>query len=285
MQVSPRIAAGKPVPCVDCRILHDHNIVMGIRHRSLDGAHEKTPWAYLSPAQMYSALTTKAKQINSLKLKALSSLHMIGVRNKNIDAWKRLSIAIGTENVPRMRSLVAAENRAGASVFAILEKVQRAAQRTYSPRGYQEADYQLGYLIYKIGGRAAANIAQRALGLPSVDTSKRHVTTMPLISSSVFPTPPEMKSNLSACYPSWTMKTASNTNPIMGLSIQIDEIKIQERLRWDPSSDHILGVCREHGRNYSGFLEFRSIYQADNLLNLLKIKDVHLATEVCPSTS
>jgi hypothetical protein len=79
MQVSPQITAGKPAPCMDCRILHDHNIVMGIRHRSLDGAHEKTPWAYLSPAQMYSALTAKAKQINTLKLKALSTLRMIGV--------------------------------------------------------------------------------------------------------------------------------------------------------------------------------------------------------------
>ena len=125
---------------------------MGIRHQSLDGAHEKTPWAYLSPAQMYSALTAKTKQINTLKLKALSTLRTIGVRNKHIDAWKRLSIAIGTENIPRIRSLVAAENRAGVSVFSIIEKVQRAALCTYSPRGYQEADYQLAYLIYKIGG-------------------------------------------------------------------------------------------------------------------------------------
>jgi hypothetical protein len=158
MKVSPRITAGKPVPCVDCRILHDNNIVMGIRHRSLDGAHEKTPWAYLSPAQMYSALTAKAKQINTLKLKALSTLRMIGVRNKNIDAWKRLSIAIGTENVPRIRSLVAAENRAGSSVFAILEKVQRAAQRTYSPWGYQEADYQLAYRILLEYGYSLYNL-------------------------------------------------------------------------------------------------------------------------------
>ena len=102
---------------------------------------------------------------------------------------------------------------------------------------------------------------------------------------SLYPTPPEMKSNLSACYLSWTIETALKMNLITGLSIQIDKIKIQECLQWEPSSDHILGVCQEHGRKYSGFLEFRSIYQADNLLNLLKTKDVHLATEVHPSTS
>jgi hypothetical protein len=279
-QVSPKTTAGKPVSCIDCRLLHDHNIVMGIRHRSLDGAHEKTPWAYLSSAQMYSALTARAEQINTLKLKSLSTLRTIGVRNKHIDAWKRLSIAIGTENVPRIRSLVAAENRAGASVFSIIEKVKRAALRTYSPRSYQEADYQLAYLIYKIGGRSAANIAQRALGLPSIDTSKRHVAEIPLIPSSVFPTPSEMKNNLSMCYPNQT-KPTSGMGPILGVSIQIDEIKIQERLRWDPSSNQILGICREHGERYSSIFEFRAIYQADYLLKLLLNKDIHLATEVC----
>ena len=77
---------------------------------------------------MYLALTMKAKQINTLKLKALSMLHMIGVQNKNINAWKQLSIAIGTKNVPCIQSLVATENRAGSSVFVIIEKVQWAAQ-------------------------------------------------------------------------------------------------------------------------------------------------------------
>lgn len=47
------------LPCSYCAQLHNHNIIMGIRHRSLDGAHESTPWAYLSPAQMYSKLERK----------------------------------------------------------------------------------------------------------------------------------------------------------------------------------------------------------------------------------
>lgn len=139
-------------------------------------------------------------------------------------------------------------------------------------------------LILPSGGRSAANIAQRALGLPSIDTSKRHVATMPFIPSSVFPTPPEMKFNLSLCYPNLTIEPASDMGPILGVSIQIDEIKIQERLRWEPSSNRILGVCQEHGGRYSGFLEFHAIYQADNLLKLLLNKDVHLAMEVCGLT-
>ena len=92
-----------------------------------------------------------------------------------------------------------------------------------------------------------------------------------------------MKFNLSLCYPNLTIEPASDMGLILGVSIQIDEIKIQERLCWELSSNRILGVCQEHGGRYSGFLEFRAIYQADNLLKLLLNKDVHLAMEVCGS--
>ncbi len=58
----------------------------------------------------------------------------------------------------------------------------------------------------------------------------------------------------------------------------VDELKISERLRWDPRTNMILGVCREHGGKCA--LEYRSQFQADTLLERLKDKSVHLASEV-----
>ena len=87
-------------PCTLCRMLHNHNIIMGIRHRVLDGAKERTPWAYLSSAQIFSSLERKNKIINNLKLKSLSISHMLGVRNCPIEGWKRLAIVVSTENIP-----------------------------------------------------------------------------------------------------------------------------------------------------------------------------------------
>ena len=63
------------------------------------------------------------------------------------------------------------------------------------------------------------------------------------------------------------------------MSIQLDELKVQERLRWDPRTNYILGVCREHGKLCA--LEFRSMVQADAIADALREKRVHLATEVC----
>lgn len=248
----------------------------GIRFRLLDGAHEKTPWAYLTVAQLHSALERKTEEINKLKFASLNAARKIDTRNRHLQAWKRLAVAIGREDIPRIRSLMALECKNGCSVFSMIEKVDRVACKLYRPRGYEQADFQRAFLIYKLGGRAAATIAHRTLGIPSINAAKRHIVTTPIRSSAGVPTTSEISSNLNAIFPK---KPIENNRVVEGLTIQVDEMKIQERLRWDPRSNMILGVCREHGHRCT--LEFRSETQADILLDCLQKKEVHLATEVC----
>ncbi|KAG6819936.1 hypothetical protein H0H93_007260 [Arthromyces matolae] len=261
-------------PCSYCAHLTNHDVIMGIRHRNLDGAHENTPFAYLTPSHMLASLQRKTKENNRLKLRALKLSIKISRRNKHLDAWKRLAISIGTEDIPRIRSLMAIEHKRGRSVFSMLEKIDRAAQRAYRPLGYQRADFERAFLILKLGGRSAARIAQYSLGTPSIDATKRHIVTVPLKSSPAVPTMSELKENLALCYP-----PAKNTSDgvILGMTIQVDEIKLQERLRWDSRSNMILGVCREHGHHC--VLDFRTIAQAEDIQDMLIKKKVHLATE------
>jgi hypothetical protein len=157
----------------------------------------------------------------------------------------------------------------------MLEKVDRAVRGTYRPWGYEEADLQRAFLLYKLRGRSAAKIAYRTLGIPSIDAAKRCVVTKPLRSSATFPTAVEMSTNIASIYP---MLPVEDSAPTKGMVIQVDEIKLQERLRWDPCSNMILGVCREHGGQCS--LEFHAEMQADIILDWLKKKEIHLALEV-----
>ena len=53
-QVSKRGKEIEPRACHPCFQLHDDSIIMGIRHRSLAGAHENTPWAYLTAGEILS---------------------------------------------------------------------------------------------------------------------------------------------------------------------------------------------------------------------------------------
>ncbi|KAG6905050.1 hypothetical protein DXG01_005403, partial [Tephrocybe rancida] len=263
-----------PLPCSHCGHLNDHNIVMGIRHRSLEGTHENTPWAYLTPDDMFAALERKTAELKRLRTASLNLSYKVARRNVHIDAWKRLTMSIGKNNIPRIHQLLAVEHRRGRSVYSMLEKLDRAARRAYRPRGYQRADFERSFLIYKLGGRAAVNIAQRSLGVPSIDATKRNIASVPLRSSHGVPAIDEMKDNLAVCYPALPEQSGM---PRIGMSMQVDEIKVQERLRWDPRSNMILGVCREHGHRCA--LEFRTITQADHVRDCLRQKDIHLATE------
>jgi hypothetical protein len=280
-RVSKKGKESKPITCYPCSRLHDNSIVMGIRHRLLDGAHENTPWAYLTAGESLSLLKKKTDQINSLKLHALNSAVTIAVRNRHLSAWKRLAVAVGKEDIPRLRSLMAAQTRAGASVFSIIEKIDQAAARQYSPKGYERADFERAFLIYKLGGCSAANIAHKSLGIPSITATKRHISTKPLQGSPGFPTQQELTSNLDHCYPSPPLTPPlppSSSGVVLPVAMLLDELKVQERLRLDPPTDYILGVCREHGENCA--LVFKSIIQADAVADCLRKKIVHFATEV-----
>jgi len=273
----------RPIACFPCSRLHDHTIVMGIRHHLLDGAHKNTPWAYLTPVEMYASLKKKDKQFNNLKLRSLNNAATIGVQNRHFDGWKRLAMAIGKEDIPRIRSLMATQTRAGASLFLIIEKIDKAVTRNYSPRGYNRTDFECAFLIYKLGGRSAANIAHKALGIPSIDATKCHITANPLQASSGFPLAEELAANLNHCYQVLPLPSlVEETLPILPMSIQIDEIKVQECLRWDPQTNHILGVCREHGGACT--LEFHSIVQVDAVADCLRKNIVHFSSEVSYSS-
>jgi hypothetical protein len=58
----------------------------------------------------------------------------------------------------------------------------------------------------------------------------------------------------------------------------LDELKTEERLRHDPDSNKIQGVCCEHGHKTS--LEFNSEKEVDLLLEAIDKKDIHLTVKV-----
>ena len=90
------------------------------------------------------------------------------------------------------------------------------------------------------------------------------------------PTPDEIRRNVATCLSGNILQLDEEVT--LGVVMQIDEIKLRECLRWDPTTNNILGVCREHGGQCT--LEFRTQTQADQVLRCLQSKEVHLAAEV-----
>lgn len=68
----------------------------------------------------------------------------------------------------------------------------------------------------------------------------------------------------------------------------LDEIALEKRIRWDPTTNHFLGVCRQHAHNVG--LEFNGEADLDELMDALEKKIlvrgkedslVHNAAVVC----
>ena len=58
----------------------------------------------------------------------------------------------------------------------------------------------------------------------------------------------------------------------------LDELKVEERPRFNNKSNKIVGPCREHGKKTS--LEYNSEKEVELLLDAIKKGDVHLAIEI-----
>jgi hypothetical protein len=76
-----RMISKDSLVCFFCKQIHDHSVVAGLCKRQLEGTHEKTPWAYLTPAEMYSSLQRKSARETSLKFKALNAARKLNTRN------------------------------------------------------------------------------------------------------------------------------------------------------------------------------------------------------------
>lgn len=145
----------------------------------------------------------------------------------------------------------------------------------YHAKSYEEADYQRAFLLWKLGGRSAAQIANRTLGTPSIDTARWYIATVPIVASPGFLKMSEIKHNLGVVLGELE---GNLREPVMGAKIKIDEIKNAERLRWNAHTDEILGTCREHGDEHKK--TFKSLAQADATLERLHSREVHLSKEV-----
>lgn len=60
--------------------------------------------------------------------------------------------------------------------------------------------------------------------------------------------------------------------------LMFDELATEKRIRWDPKTNHFLGICREHADQTS--TEFVNEDDMDELFQNLDDRKVHYAGEV-----
>lgn len=224
-------------------------------------------------------------QRDDLRILVLNARKKLVYSLRTLDEHKRFVLAVGSGEVLRIEALVRVALRQNVGIAGILKRTIKAAKGLYKPKDYTEQERMQAIVMYRFGGARVAAFAHKALGLPSLSAIQNHSRDLhrTLRLSPTKPCISEVEFNIEATFPvTQHSGICHDTRDTSFYVLMIDELKIEERLRWDPDTNKIVGLCREHSGTCS--LDFCSVEDLEVVCDAISNKEVHVATEVCMSS-
>lgn len=270
--------------CKPCADLEKNTILKGIISRSTEGIHVNANLIYQSPAALAEIIRRKNTHLQSLRLGLLTSSRNLLTQTGTLSDYKRSVVAIGSGQVQRVDRVVSACIEQKRGLRGIFDAFLRAEKGLHHPVPTEEEEM-LGVAVLKLAGVRVAEILHRAIGLPGITTLRNRMITPPLTASPGAPQVQEIQKNVEAIFAGITDALASKR--VVHQIIMFDEIATEKRIRWDPTTNHFLGICRQHAHRVG--LEFNGERDLDELFNALEKKvnaegkhdsKVHIASEV-----
>ncbi|KAH9167194.1 hypothetical protein EDB89DRAFT_2126133, partial [Lactarius sanguifluus] len=282
----PSISKGNA--CNDCQALTSVPLYISIMDRIRNGVHENTPLIYHGIGGLVEVARHKTEQVQQLRLTKLNASRRLLGKATALDDHKQWIMAIASGRVDRVASLVQAGLKHKAGIKTLIQQYERAAEKLYQPKGYSNEDLMRSIVMLRLGGARVAEFAHRSLSLPSVTTIRRNTVLQSLIVSPSAPTVGEVERNIMSCHSGLAgigdtldlaldSGTSSGGLQVVHQVIMFDELAIEQRVRWDDSTNKFLGICREHGHEIP--LEFTSERELDILCDAINDNMVHLASE------
>ncbi|KAH8978476.1 hypothetical protein EDB86DRAFT_3248975 [Lactarius hatsudake] len=249
------------------------SIQSGILHRISNGIHTNSVYAYQPIGSLIEILRKKCTMLDGLWFKQLSVSRTLATRARTVGQYEQLVMAMSEGTVNRMDALLRAGLNWGVGVRGMMELLDHARNGLYKPKNFTEEERSRGLLFLHLGGARVASLAHQTLGAPTLSTLCYGSSTVTSLSPSVgFPTRSEIQGNIQAAF-----KNSSGSGAC-GYVLMIDEIKVEERMRWDPSTDKILGLCQEHMEHVG--LDFCSMSDAKALVHGILRGELHHASEL-----
>ncbi|KAF8257899.1 hypothetical protein EI94DRAFT_1774312 [Lactarius quietus] len=230
----------------------------------------------------------KTEQVQELRLMKLNASRRLLGKATALDDHKQWVMVIASGKVGL---------KCSAGIKTLIHQYERAAEKLYRPMGYSNEDLMRSIVMLRLGGARVAEFTHRSLSLLSISTIRCNTVLQPLTVSPAVPTLVEIEQNISLCHSGLAgMDSSDNrlsnhldshqdsrTRPegLLGGRVHqvlmLDELAIEQRVRWDDSTNKFLGICREHSHQIP--LEFTSERELDLLCDTIGEKKVHLVSE------
>jgi len=154
----------------------------------------------------------KMQTIDVLRLCRLNEFKKLVGKQGAINVHKQLLLAISLQHIPHVDHVLHVGFRHGTSIHTMLELIKKAAEGTYHPKGFDKEEDLQALLFLCLGGVQVADVAHHIFGTPAVSTIRRRTIIPPILASPSFPTPNEIKWNITSSF-----KAISD---ILGMSTQ-----------------------------------------------------------------
>lgn len=191
---------------------------------------------------------------------------------------KQVLMAIATQDIPRLRQTMCVALRKGVSMDRLIRILQDTSNGVYRARGHDQTDIDLVALVHHIGGSKLLYAVAHATGLPSLRTLKRNRKLKVIRPCSGPIQPSDIAHNLASIFGEPTALSSDQTDrTLVGHSILIDEISLDERARYFRWNNEIGGLCREHAERADR--EIRSVEAVERVADLLNQEVCHIGRE------
>jgi len=188
-------------------------------------------------------------------------------------------MAIASGKINRVDRVLSIGLRQKKGVRGLLAAYFAAADGVYSPRSFTEEEDMKSILTWRLGGNRLAQINHNANGAQCISYLRSRSTVPPIIPSHEHPTTEQIKRNVEATLKGVLDEIHSRmSGKVLHTVLMFDELAMEKRIRWDPKTNHFLGVCREHAHKMS--MEFVNEGDMEELFRLIDAETVHYAGEV-----
>lgn len=185
-------------------------------------------------------------------------------------------MAVAEKNIPRIQQVIQTALRGGASLRAIINKIEDAYEGLYHPKGFGSRALDIATLTYRIGGRKLLYALNHGLGLPSLRTLRNHMAftrVMPTIGTI---TASEIRHNIDEVL--IKTRSAANRTQLRGVSVLMDEIALNELACHFKHVNKVGAFCWLHSHLVSLVLHTYDV--AVDLAMALSNNTVHLGKEM-----
>ncbi|KAJ7800856.1 hypothetical protein B0H14DRAFT_2529225 [Mycena olivaceomarginata] len=190
--------------------------------------------------------------------------------------YERLIVAIATNDVPRVNTLINTALRNGASVNTITSQIIEAVQGLRSTKGFTDFERDLSLLIYRIGGNSLLYSMNHALGLPSLRTITNSANFVKITPTLGPISADELRANIQKVI--LEPRAVANKTNKPGVVIMMDEVAIEEHADYFPAQNKVGGLCQKHSGSIP--LTLNTYKSALNIVDALRDGKVHFAKEM-----